>query len=93
MSNMNDMVKHPKHYQGSNGIEVRQVLEGFAPTPEHVEGFYWGNSVKYILRWHKKGGLEDLKKARENLDYLIKAVEVYHDLLTKFGEVHHEDHT
>ncbi|HFX5445027.1 TPA: DUF3310 domain-containing protein, partial [Streptococcus pyogenes] len=37
--------------------------------------FYWGNAVKYLLRYHAKNGVEDLKKARQNLDWLIKKLE------------------
>ena len=43
--------------------------------PEQLKGFYLGNSLKYLLRHQKKNGLEDLKKARKNLDWLIDEVE------------------
>ncbi|HHJ7609425.1 TPA: DUF3310 domain-containing protein, partial [Streptococcus pyogenes] len=32
-------------------------------------------AIKYMLRWHGKNGLEDLKKARQNLDWLIETLE------------------
>ncbi|RSI51554.1 DUF3310 domain-containing protein [Streptococcus sanguinis] len=35
----------------------------------------WGNAMKYLLRFQKKNGLEDLKKARKNLDWLIDEME------------------
>ncbi|WP_136128560.1 DUF3310 domain-containing protein, partial [Streptococcus pyogenes] len=35
----------------------------------------WGNAVKYLLRYHAKNGVEDLKKVRQNLDWLIKKLE------------------
>jgi hypothetical protein len=35
-------------------------------------GFLEGNVVKYVSRWRKKGGLEDLKKARHYIDLLIE---------------------
>ena len=44
-------------------------------TDEELKGFYMGNSLKYILRHPKKNGLEDLKKARKNLDWLIEEME------------------
>lgn len=31
--------------------------------------------MKYLLRFQKKNGLEDLKKARKNLDWLIDEME------------------
>ena len=49
-------------------------------SPEQLTGFYLGNVIKYVLRFnvnpalsgtHGKGGLADLKKARDYLDWLI----------------------
>lgn len=34
--------------------------------------FCEGNVVKYITRWSYKNGIEDLKKARHYLDFLIE---------------------
>lgn len=38
------------------------------------EGFLIGNVIKYVTRYPKKNGLEDLKKAK---DYIEKAIELY----------------
>lgn len=73
--NMTDPVKKPSHYQGRFGLEAIDVIKNFAACPEQEEGFYWGNAIKYMLRWHSKNGLEDLKKARQNLDWLIESLE------------------
>lgn len=73
--NMTDPVKKPSHYQGLFGLEAIDVIKNFAASPEYEEGFYWGNAIKYMLRWHGKNGLEDLKKARQNLDWLIEVLE------------------
>ena len=35
-------------------------------------GFLDGNVIKYVVRYRSKGGVEDLKKARHNLDKLIE---------------------
>ena len=35
-------------------------------------GFCEGNVVKYVTRYKDKGGLEDLKKARHYIDFLIE---------------------
>lgn len=37
-----------------------------------VESFYAGNILKYMRRWKKTNDLEDLKKARQYLDWLIE---------------------
>jgi hypothetical protein len=38
-------------------------------------GYFEGNVVKYVSRWKRKGGVEDLKKARHYLDKLIELSE------------------
>lgn len=35
-------------------------------------GYFEGNIVKYVTRWHQKGGIDDLRKARHYLDKLIE---------------------
>lgn len=71
---MNDAIKKPSHYQGKNGLEAVDVIKNFGASPDYEEGFYWGNAIKYMLRFHKKNGVEDLKKARQNLDWLIESM-------------------
>ena len=34
--------------------------------------FAQGNIIKYVLRYKDKNGLEDLQKAKQNIDFLIK---------------------
>ena len=65
-----DNVNKPSHYQGRFGMESIDALRNFM-TPEQLIG----NSLKYQLRFQKKNGLEDLKKARKNLDWLIEEME------------------
>ena len=66
-----DKVNNPNHYRGKFGLEAIEVIRNFMTT-EEIRGFYKGNTLKYILREAKKNGLEDLKKARKNLDWLIE---------------------
>lgn len=35
-------------------------------------GFLDGCAVKYLARWRRKGGVEDLRKARHYIDKLIE---------------------
>lgn len=70
----NDNVNKPSHYQGRFGMESIDALRNFM-TLEQLKGFYLGNALKYLLRHQKKNGIEDLKKARKNLDWLIEEVE------------------
>lgn len=66
-----DSVKHPEHYQSDSGLEVIDAIRAFTEDCQGVEGYYTGNVIKYICRWKKKNGLEDLKKARVYLNWLI----------------------
>ena len=68
---MADTVNHPSHYQSKSGLEVIEVIKEFAD----VEAFCTGNAIKYICRWKSKNGIEDLKKAKWYIDYLINELE------------------
>jgi radical SAM protein with 4Fe4S-binding SPASM domain len=70
---MSDVARQA-HYTGQDiePIEyMRAVLE-----PREFEGYCRGNIIKYISRYPKKGGIEDLKKAKVYLDWLIKHIEM-----------------
>lgn len=66
-----DSVNHPNHYQGENGMEALDVIYAFTKGLDGGEAFCAGNAIKYILRWHKKNGIEDLEKARWYISQLI----------------------
>jgi hypothetical protein len=46
-------------------------------------GYLDGSAVKYLSRWHKKGGIQDLEKARH---YLDKLIEVEHERLQRASD-------
>lgn len=71
----NDSINHPEHYQTKNGLETIQVIDAFTDGLEGIEAVCTANVIKYICRWGKKNGLEDLKKAQWYLNYLITKVE------------------
>lgn len=75
---VHDNVNYPSHYQGKYGLESIDVLRNFMTT-EQLKGFFLGNALKYQLRYQKKNGLEGLKKARKNLDWLIEEMEKEND--------------
>ena len=64
-------VNHPDHYN-QNGMEVWDVIKAFTSNLSGVEAFYAGNAIKYILRWDKKNGVEDLEKAKVYIDKIIE---------------------
>lgn len=70
-----DMVNHPSHYISETGLETIDVVEAFTSGLEGIEATDTGNVIKYICRWKKKNGLQDLNKALWYLKHLIKHVE------------------
>lgn len=70
-----DVISNPNHYK-LNGldIEVKDVIKSVLGTVGFL-GFYKGNIIKYILRANKKNGLEDYKKAKQYLDWLIEELD------------------
>lgn len=60
----------PDHYTPGQ-FEAIKVMRAWA-TPEQYQGFLRLTALKYISRMGKKGpALEDVKKARQYLDWLI----------------------
>ncbi|MED4159597.1 DUF3310 domain-containing protein [Shouchella clausii] len=63
----------PSHYE-SKIDPLAYMKENMSAAG--YEGFLIGNVIKYVTRYPKKNGLEDLKKAK---DYLNKAIELYEE--------------
>ena len=69
------MVNSPAHYKLAGlDIESKDVLKSVLGNKGYVK-WACGNAMKYLFRWEKKNGLEDLKKARKNLDFAIETLE------------------
>jgi hypothetical protein len=62
---------NPSHYK-QGGIECIEAIK--AALGEGFPDYLRGNVMKYLWRYDKKNGVEDLKKARWYLDRLIKEV-------------------
>lgn len=58
-------ITKPNHYKG-NGMEVLNIIDAFELGP------YEANIIKYVLRYKKKNGVDDLRKAAFYLLYLIE---------------------
>lgn len=83
---MRDEVEAPAHYEGAT-VDSMTALASMLnagediDTGEGIEGrvtpagiYWWGCAFKYLWRWSRKGGLQDLRKARRCIDYLIGEV-------------------
>lgn len=79
-----ELIDHPAHYQTKSGIESIDAIEAFTEDLIGYEAVDTGNVLKYMFRWKKKNGLQDLKKARWYLNRLIKNVEMN---ALKVGEI------
>ena len=71
-----DMVNRPNHYIGEYGLEVEDVLRNFIPRYEDsYVGHRIASAIEYLLRSPLKNELQDIKKARKNLDQAIEHME------------------
>lgn len=72
---MKDNVNHPDHYQNIAGAEAIDILNDVVKDLPGTQAAMLWNSMKYLFRFQNKNGVEDLKKARNYLDYLIADIE------------------
>jgi hypothetical protein len=66
---MKDNVKEPSHYKGE--IECIAAIKA-SMSQQQFKGYLKGNVMKYLWRYDRKNGLEDLQKADVYLQWLIK---------------------
>lgn len=80
----NDMVKSPKHYQlfPEHDLEIKDVNKRILDNIEKsdfdmtlYEASWWTQSSQYMLRFFEKGGVEDLKKCVQTLQFVIDSME------------------
>lgn len=67
-------VEHPEHYSGK--VECIDCIESAVAELNGFEGFLAGNVIKYVFRFKRKNGKEDLQKAEW---YLSKLMEMQED--------------
>lgn len=84
MDKKTNPISAPAHYAGDS-IECKDAMKSMMDavigseagrSVMHPLAFYWwGCAFKYLWRYPLKNGLEDLKKCRQCLDYLIEEVD------------------
>ena len=62
----------PDYYK-AGGLETIDYLHAFL-TEDEFNGFCKGNIIKYVSRANRKNGIEDIRKARDYLRYLITSM-------------------
>lgn len=86
MSDHNNAVSHPSHY-ASGGIECKDAMaammgngyclqpcatkDGAAKNLPPIGFYWWACAFKYLWRWDKKNGIQDLEKCKQCIDFLI----------------------
>lgn len=66
---MTDLIDNQPHYK-NQGVEPIDLMHANF-SKEEFSGFLQGNVLKYMLRYKDKNGVEDLKKAKTYLTWLI----------------------
>ena len=70
-----DVINSPIHYRNDRfEFETIDVIEAYTDGLEGIEATDTGNIIKYMCRWKKKNGLEDLYKAAWYLNHLINHI-------------------
>lgn len=65
-----DPVHHPSHYAWRGGPECIEIARELCQGSDGIAAYLIGCTVKYIYRYPKKNGLQDLDKAIECLTML-----------------------
>ena len=68
-----DVVNKPKHYQGK--VECIDAIESAVEGLEGIEAVCTANAIKYLYRWKKKNGIEDVKKAKWYIERLLNGLD------------------
>lgn len=63
---------HPNYYHDANGSHDLLWHEKQMFSKNDLRGAWKANIFKYVFRYQKKNGVEDLKKAKTYLDRLIQ---------------------
>lgn len=69
---LDDNTVTPDYYK-SDGVETIDYLHAFL-TEDEFNGFCKGNIIKYVSRANRKNGIEDIRKARDYIGYLITSM-------------------
>jgi len=63
---------NPDHYKGA--VECIDAIAVATEGLQGMEAFCTGNAIKYLWRWKKKNGREDLEKAQWYINRLLRSL-------------------
>lgn len=69
MEKIDEYIEPDYYHNGTDGADTIEMIYRTFPF-EHFRGFMKGNVIKYVTRYDRKNGPEDLKKAHTYLDRL-----------------------
>lgn len=69
-----NLVEHPSHYNQDGGIECIDAIKASLGKDGFVD-YCKGNCLKYLWRYKHKNGIEDLKKAKVYLTWMIEELD------------------
>lgn len=72
---MSDNVNHPEHYT-AGGVECIDALAAATVGLDGIEAVCTANAIKYLWRWKRKNGAEDIRKAMWYLGRLLGELEL-----------------
>lgn len=79
LKQQDNAVEHPDHYAGDGKIEcmdaMRSMMSGDQYALPAQSAYWWGCAFKYLWRWRRKNGVQDLQKCKQCIDYLIAETE------------------
>ena len=70
---MPDTINHPAHYTAGS-IECIDAIAAATEGLNGIEAVCTANAIKYLWRWKRKNGAEDLRKAIWYIERLLKDV-------------------
>lgn len=70
---MPDTINHPAHYT-AGVIECIDAIAAATEGLNGIEAVCTANAIKYLWRWKRKNGAEDLKKAIWYIERLLQDV-------------------
>ena len=70
---MNDTVNRPAHYTAGK-VECIDAIEAATVGLEGIEAVCTANIIKYIWRWKRKNGAQDIRKAKWYLERLLTTI-------------------
>lgn len=70
MNKKNDVIEHPSHYTAGS-VECIDAIDSAVTGLAGYQAVYTAQVIKYVYRWKRKNGIEDLEKAGWYLNRLI----------------------